>query len=420
MKGGMEDDFLNLLKAAGIVVVGGVLVFSSGGFTLLGAPTVKGVAFYGLSSTIKKLAPLAAITILSSTCPNAVAYLTNITCDTISKILHSLANLAIEILNAIKEWLVTLLSMIAKVAIEVGSGVSDFISVVAMSFAALENNSTRGNKKAAPCQSASNTKNNKNQEQKKEERNHLSGGNFHFDPNKDRDFTNGKPTCKLDARGVIAQLVKAFKEARKLIENGLKQIDCKNRKFGHEYIPAKNWKVTRVDTILVRCGKTLKRMAFPVEMVAEVKVEISPTNYVEYTACINLDNPKMSFDGNGPHGPHVGYDFGRIGGEGPRGHTGHILLNYNHQLPDRHRNFSIDEMMMENHISDEPLELIDPMALLEGRFEGEEFRIERIDRYDGYDEDIKEFVSLEKRQEDYKNILDEFPNPKSFEGPEKK
>lgn len=68
---------------------------------------------------------------------------------------------------------------------------------------------------------------------------------FQRDPDRDKDLTGENPTCKLDAREVIRQLLKAYKIALQKLEEAIREIDPKSKKKPRTYFPLDEWKVTR-------------------------------------------------------------------------------------------------------------------------------------------------------------------------------
>lgn len=171
-----------------------------------------------------------------------------------------------------------------------------------------------------------------------------------------------------------------------------------------------------MDTIVERDAYgDLHRIAFPVEIEARTTIEVSPGESVEYVAHIDLDNPIRGYEGNGPHGPHVGYDFDRVGGIGPRGHAGHVFLNVNIHLPDRHRGMTIEEFreLMQDYIV--PIRVMDPTIIFDGSLDGEDFLLVRIGVSDDiYNEDLNARVNFYYIEIEFHDNINKFPKSKIF------
>lgn len=166
-----------------------------------------------------------------------------------------------------------------------------------------------------------------------------------------------------------------------------------------------------MDTIVARnAAGDLDRIAFPVEIMAQTTIEVSPGDFVIYEAHIDLDNPIRGYEGNGPHGPHVGYDFDRVGGIGPRGHAGHVFLNVNEHLPDRHRGMTIEEFGRQMQRYDEPIEVMDPKIIFDGSLDDADFLLVRIALSDDiYDKDLDAKVNLVFFEVKFHGKIDQFP-----------
>ncbi|MCA7010345.1 DEAD/DEAH box helicase [Wolbachia endosymbiont of Tribolium confusum] len=167
-----------------------------------------------------------------------------------------------------------------------------------------------------------------------------SRGEWKFDKNKDVDLREDRVLTNKESH---LQRAKAYNEALDKINQALSNIGKKRIS-----VDPTNFKATRYDTILCtgKFGK-IDIALYPVEMEATVEIWVRDIKEnVKYTLRIDVDNPIIESDLQGPHGPHVGYDVIRHNKQAPEGVTGHILINpaENKRLPDRSRSqYSIDD-----------------------------------------------------------------------------
>ncbi|WP_264685759.1 helicase-related protein [Wolbachia endosymbiont (group B) of Pandemis corylana] len=167
-----------------------------------------------------------------------------------------------------------------------------------------------------------------------------SRGEWKFDKNKDVDLREDRVLTNKESH---LQRAKAYNEALDKINQALSNIGKKRIS-----VDPTNFKATRYDTILCtgKFGK-IDIALYPVEMEATVEIWVRDIKEnVKYTLIIDVDNPIIESDLQGPHGPHVGYDVIRHNKQAPEGVTGHILINpaENKRLPDRSRSqYSIDD-----------------------------------------------------------------------------
>ncbi|MFJ5423386.1 hypothetical protein [Wolbachia endosymbiont of Drosophila barbarae] len=167
-----------------------------------------------------------------------------------------------------------------------------------------------------------------------------SRGEWKFDKNKDVDLREDRVLTNKESH---LQRAKAYNEALDKINQVLSNIGKKRIS-----VDPTNFKATRYDTILCtgKFGK-IDIALYPVEMEATVEIWVRDIKEnVKYTLRIDVDNPIIESDLQGPHGPHVGYDVIRHNKQAPEGVTGHILINpaENKRLPDRSRSqYSIDD-----------------------------------------------------------------------------
>lgn len=165
-----------------------------------------------------------------------------------------------------------------------------------------------------------------------------SRGEWKFDKNKDVDLRE----CRvLTNEETHVQIAKGYDEALIKINQALSSSykKCVSVDRG-------NFRATKYDTILctLEFGK-IGIALYPVEM--ETAVNIWDRRTKENLICtlgIHCDNPIITSDLQGPHGPHIGYSFIPHGKRGVKPITGHILINQNKRLPDRGRSqYSSDD-----------------------------------------------------------------------------
>ncbi|WP_264336629.1 DEAD/DEAH box helicase [Wolbachia endosymbiont (group B) of Chorthippus brunneus] len=165
-----------------------------------------------------------------------------------------------------------------------------------------------------------------------------SRGEWKFDKNKDVDLREDRVLTNKESH---LQRAKAYNEALDKINQALSNIGKKRIS-----VDPTNFKATRYDTILCtgKFGK-IDIALYPVEMEATVEIWVRDIKEnVKYTLRIDVDNPIIESDLQGPHGPHVGYDVICHNKQATPGVTGHILINKNERLPDRGRSrYSIDD-----------------------------------------------------------------------------
>ena len=166
---------------------------------------------------------------------------------------------------------------------------------------------------------------------------HKSGrGKWEFDNRKDVDI---REVRQLSNKELHSQRTTAFNVALDKINQNLSSIG----KLDRPVCPG-DFQATKYDVVL--CTSDVGRLGaalYPVEIETKVKVWVKDIReYVEYRIRIDIDNPIITSDLQGPHGPHIGYDVIRLNNDAPKGDTGHILINRNEGLPDRGRSLYAD------------------------------------------------------------------------------
>lgn len=129
-----------------------------------------------------------------------------------------------------------------------------------------------------------------------------SRGEWKFDKNKDVDLREDRVLTNKESH---LQRAKAYNEALDKINQALSNIGKKRIS-----VDPTNFKATRYDTILCtgKFGK-IDIALYPVEMEATVEIWVRDIKEnVKYTLRIDVDNPIIESDLQGPHGPHIGYD----------------------------------------------------------------------------------------------------------------
>ncbi|XP_059482365.1 uncharacterized protein LOC132200710 [Neocloeon triangulifer] len=146
---------------------------------------------------------------------------------------------------------------------------------------------------------------------------------WEFQPNVDYNLIGDHP-----GEGTLYKVLRAYKVARQRIERELNLISGRNfqKKAGDYHISSADYQALRMDAILVKDNNgNLRRLAFPVEMKATVNIQEKANTFRSVEVQIDLDSPFVGYTGEGPRGPHVGYQVKK-----PKEViTGHVLIDAN-------------------------------------------------------------------------------------------